>query len=136
MGWVVDRRIRPHPFALGQVVGAAVVGIATGLFFDWVAVAIFSAGLAAGAAVSATACRWWPGFDAAGWKLWLVGSLANPLVLAGAAFSASEYECLLGWKTGWDCLFAEIGPFVTGLGLLPPFAGLLTRWWARRTAPA
>ena len=28
-----------------------------------------------------------------------------------AAFSVSEYECLLGWKTGWNCLFPEIGPF-------------------------
>ena len=32
-------------------------------------------------------------------------------------------------------LFAEIGPFVTGLGLLPPFAGLLTRWRARAMQP-
>ena len=105
---VVDRRFRPHPFALGQVIGAAVVGSATGLFLNLLAVVVFSAGLAAGAAVSAIVCRWRPGFGAAGWKLWLVGSLANPVVLAAAAFSASEYECLLGWKTGWDCLFAEI----------------------------
>jgi hypothetical protein len=133
---VVDRRIRPHPFALGQVIGAAVVGTATGLFLNLVAVVVFSAGLAAGAAVSAIVCRWRPGFGAAGWKLWIVGSLANPVVLAGAAFSASEYECLLGWKTGWDCLFADIGPFVTGLGLLPPLAGLLARWWAGRAAKA
>ena len=136
MGRVVDRRISPHPFALGQVIGAAVVGSVTGTFFDWVAVAVFSAGLAAGATVSAIICRWRPGFGAAGWKLWVVGSLANPLVLAAAVFSASEYECLLGWKTGWGCMFADIGPFVTGLGLLPPLAGLLTRWcaqlWNRR----
>jgi hypothetical protein len=136
MARVVDRRIRPHPFALGQVIGAAVVATATGLFLNVLAVAVFSACLAAGAAVSAMVCRWRPGFGAAGWKLWLVGSLANPLVLAGAAFSVSEYECLLGWKIGWHCMFADIGPFVTVLGLLSPLAGLLVRWWARRAAKA
>jgi hypothetical protein len=107
-----------------------VVGSATGLFLNLMAVVAFSACLALGATVSAFVCRWRPGFGAAGWKLWIVGSVANPLVLAAAAFSASEYECLLGRKTGWDCLFAEIGPFVTGLGLLPSLAGLLARWWA------
>ena len=126
--------MRLDPFALGQVVGAATIGIVTGLFFNATAVAAFSATLAAGAAASALICRWWPGFGAAGWKLWIAGSLANPVVLAAAAFSVSEYECLLGWKTGWSCLFVEIGPFVTGLGLLPPVAGLLYRWWARRGA--
>jgi hypothetical protein len=134
MARIVDRRIRPDPFALGQVIGAAVVGTATGTFLNLMAVAVFSAGLAAGAAVSALICRWRPGFGAAGWKLWIAGSLGNPVVLAAAAFSASEYECLLGWKTGWDCLFADIGPFVAGLGLLPPLAGLLARWLARRAA--
>jgi len=126
--------MRLHPFASGQVVGAAIIGSVTGLFFNATAVAGFSATLAVGAAVSALICRWRPGFDAAGWKLWIAGSLANPVVLAAAAFSVSEYECLLRWKTGWNCLFVEIGPFVTGLGLVPPLMGLLYRWWARRAA--
>jgi hypothetical protein len=133
MGKVVSR-MRPHPFALGQVIGAAIVGSATGLFFDLVAVVVFSASLAAGAVVSSLFCRWRPGFEATGWKLLAVASIANPLVLAATAFSVSEYECLLGGKTGWNCLFAEIGPFVTGLGLLPPIIGLLTRGWSHRTA--
>ena len=77
MGRVVDR-MRPHPFALGQVIVAAVVGSATGLFFNLVAVVTFSAGLAAGAAVSSLICRWRPGFEAAGRKLWAVGSIAIP----------------------------------------------------------
>ena len=77
MGRVVDR-MRPHPFALGQVIVAAVVGSATGLFFNLVAVVTFSAGLAAGAAVSSLIRRWRPGFEAAGRKLWAVGSIAIP----------------------------------------------------------
>ena len=65
-------------------------------------------------------CRWRPGPEAAGWKLWLAGSIANPPMLAALACSACDYECLLGWRTGWDCMFAEIGPFVAGLGCPPP----------------
>ncbi len=59
-----------------------------------------------------------------------MASLANPLVLAGVVWSAIQYECFIGRKSGWDCLFAEVGPFVTGMGLLPPLLGLAARWFA------
>ena len=123
---------RPHPFVLGQVIGAFTVGVLTGAFFNLQAVMVFCVGLAAGAAVSAIICRWRPGFEAAGWKLWLVGTIANPVTLSALVHSASEYECLLGKRTGWDCMLVEIGPFIAGLGCLPPLVGLLVRWWARR----
>jgi hypothetical protein len=89
MGKVIDR-VGLHPFARGQVIGAAIVGSLTGLFFNLLAVVAFSASLTVGAAISALVCRWCPGFEASGWKLWIAGSIANPMVLAAAAFSVSE----------------------------------------------
>jgi len=123
---------RPHPFALGQVIGAFTVGVLTGAFFNLQAVMVFCVGFAAGAAVSAIICRWRPGFEAGGWKLWLVGTIANPVTLSALVYSASEYECLLGKRTGWDCMLVDIGPFIAALGCLPPIVGLLVRWWAGR----
>jgi|EndMetStandDraft_4_1072995.scaffolds.fasta_scaffold539120_2 small basic protein len=126
--------MRPHPFLLGQVIGALAVGLFTGVFLNIPTIVVFCLSLAGGAAVSALICRWRPGFDAAGWKLWLVGTFANPVMLAALAFTASEYECLLGRRTGWDCILSGIGPFIAGLCCLPPIVGLLARWWARRRA--
>ena len=97
---------------------------------------VFSSVLAASAVVSALVCWRWPGFAADGWKLWLTGSLANPLFLAAIAFSADQYECLLGRHTGWNCLFSDAGPLVAGMCLLPPLGGLLWRWWRRRSPAA
>jgi hypothetical protein len=125
---------RLHPFAAGQVIGALAVGMLTGAFLNMTTIVLFCLSLAGGAAVSALVCKWRPGFEAAGWKLWLVGTLANPVTLAALAFSASEYECLLGRHTGWDCILSGIGPLIAGLGCLPPIFGLLARWWARRRA--
>jgi hypothetical protein len=122
---------RPHPFALGQLISSLTVGALTAVFFNPLAVMMFCLGLAAGAAISVLICRWRPGFESAGWKLWLVGTIANPVTLAALVYSASEYECLLGRRTGWDCMLVEIGAFIAGLGCLPPTAGLLVRWWAR-----
>lgn len=123
---------RPHPFALGQVMSAPAVGVLTAAFLNLPSTVVFCFGLAAGAAVSAWICRWRPGYDAAGWKLWLAGTAANPVTLLALAYSASEYECLLGRRTGWDCILVGIGPFIAALGCLPPVVGLLVRWWAGR----
>jgi hypothetical protein len=68
--------------------------------------------------------------------MWLIGRLANPLFLAAVAFSADQYECLLGRKTGWSCMFSDLGPLVAGMCVLPPLGGLLWRWWKRRRTPA
>jgi hypothetical protein len=96
-----------HPFVYGHVIAAFLAGAITGTFFDLEAVMVFSSVLAASAVVSVLVCWRWPGFAAAGWKLWLIGILANPLFLAAVAFSADQYECLLGQRTGWNCMFSE-----------------------------
>ena len=44
-------------------------------------------------------------------------------------------ECLLGWKTGWNCMFFDLGPKVACMCLLPPVGGLLWRGWRRWRAP-
>jgi hypothetical protein len=132
----MDRHIqwaRPHPFALGQVIGAFTVGVLAGSFLNLPAVMVLCVSLAAGAAVSAMICRWRPGFEAAGWKLWLVGAIANPVTLSALAYSTSEYECLLGTRTGWDCMLVEIGLFVAGIGSVPPIVGIVVRWRNRRS---
>jgi len=127
---------RIHPFVFGHVIAALGAGAVAGAFLDLKAVLVFSSVLAASAIVSALVCWRWPRFDAAAWKLWLVGVLANPLFLAAVAFSVDQYECLLGRKTGWDCMFSDLGPMVAGMCLLPPIGGLLWRGWKRWRAPA
>ena len=125
-----------HPFVYGHVIAAFVAGAVAGTFFDVEAVMVFSSVLAASAIVGALVCWRWPGFAAAGWKLWLIGCLANPLFLPAVAFSVDQYECLLGRRTGWNCMFSDLGPLVAGMCLLPPVGGLLWRWWKRRVTPA
>jgi hypothetical protein len=51
-------------------------------------------------------------------------------------FSVDSYDCLLGQRTGWDCLFSDIGPLVAGICLLPPLPGVGLRWlWGRQQRP-
>ncbi|MBS0519012.1 MAG: hypothetical protein JSR90_09985 [Proteobacteria bacterium] len=121
-----------HPFTLGHVGGALVAGAVAGTFFDGVAVVTFAAILAANAVIGTFICWRWPGLDASAWKLWLAASLANPLVLAGLVWSGIQYDCLLGDKTGWGCMFSEVGPFAAGMGLLPPVLGVVMRRLLRR----
>ncbi len=116
--------------------GALVVGAAAGAFLDWKAVASFSGVMAVNAAVGSLVCWWRPGFEASGWKLWLVATLANPLMVAAIAFSIDQVDCLAGRQTGWNCMFADVGP-LTAMACLPsPLIGLLARWQARRRAAA
>ncbi|MFI5002753.1 MAG: hypothetical protein ACHQK9_22945 [Reyranellales bacterium] len=124
---------RIPPFVYGQVGGALIVGAVAGAFLDLKAVMVFSSVLGGAAAVSALVCWRYPGFSAAGWKLWLAGVVANPLFLVAVADSIDEYQCLLGWRSGWSCLFSDVGPQAAGLCLLPPVLGLaLHRLMARR----
>jgi hypothetical protein len=125
---------RLPPFVLGTVIGALVTGAVAGAFLDFMAVMVFGSVLAASAAASALVCRWWPGFAAAGWKLWLAATLGNPLLLVAIAFSVDQYECLIGGRTGWNCMFADLGPAVAALCLPPPLIGLASRWWMGRRA--
>lgn len=123
---------RLSPFVLGHVVGALLVGAVGGSFIDFRAIFTFGIVMVVGAAASAMVCRWWPGYDAPGWRLWLTGALGNPLLLVALGFSVDSYDCLLGRRTGWDCMFSDIGPLVAAICLLPPLLGLGLRWlWGR-----
>jgi hypothetical protein len=125
---------RIPPFVLGHVIAAFVTGAIAGAFLDFKAVMVFSSSLAVSAAASALVCRWWPGFAAAGWRLWLAATLGNPLFLAAIAFTVTQYDCLSGGVTGWNCMFSDLGPMVAGLCLPSPFVGLALRWWVGRRA--
>lgn len=127
---------RVHPFAYGHVVGAFAVGAVSGATFDLKAVAVFSSILAANAAIGALICWWRPGFEAAGWKLWLVATFANPLMLSAIAYSVDQYDCLVGHQTGWNCMFSGVGPLVAAACLPSPLIGLAVRWWRRKAAAA
>jgi|SoiMethySBSTD1v2_1073268.scaffolds.fasta_scaffold1079549_2 hypothetical protein len=116
------------PFAFGQVAGALVIGAVGGSVVDVRAILTFAIVMAIGAAASAMICRWWPGYDAPGWRLWLIGAVANPLLLVAVGFAIEEYDCLLGKRTGWACMFSDIGPMVAGVCLLPPLLGIGLRW--------
>ena len=123
---------RIHPFVVGHVIGAAITGVVAGAFLDWQAVVSFSAVLALNAVIGSLVCWWRPGFEAAGWKLWLMASFANPLMVAAIAFSLDQYNCLLGRQTGWNCMFADVGPLTAAACLPSPLVGLAARWWRKR----
>ena len=117
------------------MLGALLIGAVVGSFVDLQAIFTFAAGMAGGAAHSAVVWRGWAGYGAAGWRLWLAGTLGNPLLLAALGYSIDSYQCLLGWRTGWDCMLTGIGPWVVGFCLLPPLPGLGLRWlWGRSPA--
>ena len=121
-------------FVYGHVGGALITGVVAGAFLDWTAVASFSSLLAANAAIGSLICWWRPGFEAAGWKLWLMATLASPLMVAAIAFSLDQYECLIGQRTGWNCMFSSVGPMTAAACLPSPLIGLVARWWKRRAA--
>jgi len=115
-------------FVYGHVLGALLIGLIGGAFLDLTAVMVFGGVLTVGAAASSVVCWRWPGFAAAGWKLWLAGALGNPLLLVGGYFAIFDWECLVGGKSGWNCLFADVGPLAVGVCLLTPLLGLVVRW--------
>lgn len=116
-------------FVYGHVLGALVAGVVGGAFLDLTAVMVFGSSAAAAAVVSALVCWWWPKFDASAWKLWLVATAVNPLLIAGLIWSLVSLDCILGTTRGWNCLFADVG-WVVAVGTLPsPVVGLIVRWW-------
>ncbi len=127
---------RVPSFVYGHVLSALLLGFVGGAFLNLTAVMIFCGVMAGGALASAVVCWLWPGFAGAGWKLWLVGVIANPLFLVAAFFAVQSYDCLVGEKTGWDCLFSEAYPQTMGICLVPPVVGLAVRWLASRRAMA
>ena len=70
---------------------------------------IFSSLLAANAIIGSLVCWWHPGFDAAGGSSGSAATFANPLMLAAIAFSIDQYDCLIGQRTGWNCMFRASG---------------------------
>jgi len=127
---------RIHPFVYGHVVGAFMVGGVAGAFLDLKAMLVLSSLLAVNGAICSLVCWWRPGFEAAWWKLWLVATFANPLMLSAIAFSIDQYDCLTGQRSGWNCMFSDVGP-LTAMACLPsPLIGLAVRWWKRRAAVA
>lgn len=119
-------------FVYGHVLGALIVGAVGGAFLDLTAVLVFASGLAAAAVVSSMVCWWWPKFDAPAGPLWLVATVANPVLLAGLAWSLVNLGCITGETKGWDCLFSDVG-WVAAAGTLPsPIVGLIVRWWWKR----
>lgn len=124
-------------FVYGHVMGALITGAIGGAFLDLKAVLVFGSGLAAAAAVSALVCWRWPKFDAPAWKLWLVATLANPMMVTGLVWTVVMRDCLTGELKGWSCLFAEVGLVAAAATLPSPIIGLIVRWyWARRRPPA
>jgi hypothetical protein len=119
-------------FVLGHVLGAVTVGAIGGSFLDWKAVWVFAGILGGNAIISALICWAWPGFAAPWWKLWLMATLVNPLMLAGIAWSLSQWDCLVVGKTGWSCMFSDVGLFAMAACLPSPVIGLLARWGVRR----
>ena len=123
-----------HPFVLGHVLSAIVIGAVGGTFLELKAVFTLAALLGGNAAIGALICWAWPGLNGAWWKLWPMATLVNPLVLAGIAWSLDQWDCLVGGKTGWDCMFASVGPLAIEACLPSPLVGLATRWWQNRRA--
>ena len=123
-------------FVYGHVIGALAAGMIGGGFLDFTAAMVFGGSAAAAAAVSALVCWWWPRFDAPAWKLWLVATAANPVLIAGVAWSLFNIDCYTGELKGWNCPFSDVG-WVCALGTLPsPVLGPIAhRFWNRRRSP-
>jgi hypothetical protein len=123
----------PNAFTAGMVGSALLIGaVAGGAVLNVQGTVLFAAFMAVGAAIAAVVSSRWPGPDAAFWKLWLTGVLANPAFLVGAVYSIRQYECLVGDMTGWECMFSELGLVVSGLCVIPPAIGLAFRMGRRR----
>ena len=128
--------LRIHSFVMGHLVSAVLVGGAAGtLFLDAQAGLICAAALLAGAFVSSYVCQWRPGLEAPAWKLWPIAVLANPILLFLLGYLATESQCLVGTRRGWDCIATALALMGTVLCLLPPIGGLVWRWWKRRVVP-
>ena len=119
-------------FIYGHVLSALLLGLTGGSVLDLQAVLIFSSAMAGCALASGLVCWLWPGFAGPGWQLWLVGAIANPLFLAAGFFSYQDFDCLVGNKTGWNCMLTDLEPTVMAICLVPPLVGLVVRRLARR----
>ena len=99
---------RIHPFVYGHVVAALIIGVAVDATLNAQAAGMGAAMLTAGAIVSSMVCWWKPGFEAPAWLLIPAAILANPLMLLALGFMVVDADCLVGGKTGWNCLGAAL----------------------------
>lgn len=118
-------------FPIGQVAGALLIGALGGLFVNASSIISFAIAMGIGALASVFICKIWPGWSGPGWQLWIVGALANPLLLVALAFTSDAADCVIGKAKGPACLFGDIGPLVIGACLLPPLVGVGVRWLFR-----
>ena len=121
--------LRITPFVMGHLVAAVLVGAGAGAFLDLRASLYIALGLLAGAVVSSLVCQWKPGVEAPAWRLYLVALPANPILLISLVVMALDWDCVVGWRRGWNCIAAAMAIAAAGLCLLPPFGGLLWRRW-------
>ena len=128
--------LRIRPFVMGHLIGAVMTGAIAGAFVSPRAAFIAALTLLGGAIVSSFVCQWRPGVEAAGWKLWAVAVIANPIMIAAFAFMARDWQCVLGTRRGWDCFAPAMAIIAACLCVLPPLGGLLWRWWKGRHAKA
>jgi len=125
--------LRPKIFASAMIVSALLIGVVFGVaLLNIRGTVLFSASMAAGAAIAAFICSWWPGLEQAAWKLWPMAIVTNPMFLLGVGYSIEKYECFVGRATGWDCILSELGLIFCALCLVPPTIGLVARMWQRR----
>jgi hypothetical protein len=124
-----------HPFVVGHVIAAAVIGMIAGAVMS-VLGALFSAGaMVVGALISCLICSVWPGLGAKARFLWPVAVLANPVMLLALAMVVIEGQCLTDDYPSWNCMAVAVAVLVAGLCLLPPFGGLLWRRLKRESTP-
>lgn len=122
-----------HPFALGSIAAGLVTGgVAGSAALALHAIVLLALGLGAGAGIAALVCWRWPGLSAAAWKLWPMAVITNPLFMAGVYWTIDKLDCVLSRARSWDCMFADFGPILAGLCLIPPTAGLVVRFVASR----
>lgn len=116
-----------HPFVIGHVSAAVIVGVAAGAVLSVPAVFVSAAGMAVGALVSCLICWALLGLEAKARFLWPLAVLANPVMLMALAMIIVDWGCVTGEDGGWQCLGVGVAVVVSGLCLLPPFGGLLWR---------
>jgi predicted permease len=101
-----------------------------GAFYDLERAVVFAAVMFGGATVSALVSRFiWPKPDAAGWKLAVVATFANPIFLGALLVMGLGWKCVGGLvKDLYACLAPMMAFLAALLCLAPVCAALLWRW--------
>jgi hypothetical protein len=124
------------PFVVAQCLAAALIGAVAGAH-EGLGMALLGAGLMfVGSVFSAVISGMiFLGEDVAGWKQVTVAIFGNPLVMLALLVMALGWKCVVGLEHDLGCLPTLIAELVAFLCLLPPFVGLLWRWWKCRRLP-